>query len=387
MSKRKEEGGKDRCTLARADGSLHPAIGCGNQYSISVSALQEEVGEKFAPKKVRSLRLAELYEEMGLLFSSRAGRVRECGSYLDFRLTEDGQKKLFRANFCRDRFCPMCNWRRSLKIFGQVSEIMNVLESQKYRFLFLTLTVRNCDGKDFPKTVQMIFDGWRRFYHDYFRKGKAFRDVVCGSFRSLEVTINKKTGQFHPHLHIILAVRPSYFRSAEYITQKEWAEIWRRSCGLDYKPIVDIRSVKPKKDKRTGEMSVASAVAEVSKYAAKDDDYLNFGAEDADQFRLFGNDRAYYLRTLMEGLTGRRLIGLTGCFKEVKARLGLDDVESGDLVHVEADEEIREDIAYLIVHYQWRNGVYVETIERPSWEDVARRMGPIEPTPEEMEGL
>ena len=404
MKEQKKEGGKSRSRFADAfDGSSHPAIDCGNQYSTSVSALQGELEEKFLPKKKRSLRLAELYRELAGMyapvfgeeqllskkFQNRADRVEGCGSFLEFHVTEQ-EKKLHKGNFCKDRMCPMCNWRRSLKTFGQVSQIMDVLEARGYRFLFLTLTVRNCSGDDFLKTVQMMYDGWRTLYHDYFRKNKALKAVICGTFRSLEVTINKKKGEFHPHFHVILAVKPEYFTGRAYIKQAQWAEMWRACCGLDYKPIVDIRTVKPRQDKQTGEMSVAGAVAEVSKYAAKDADYLGLDDDgrESQQLDLLGRDRTYYLRVLALGLKGRRLVDMTGCFREVKSQLGLDDTENGDLVHVEK-EEIREDVAYLIVKYQWRNGVYVETFDKhePTIEDKLKLIGNLAPTDDEMGGL
>lgn len=400
--KRQKEGGKeDRSRFADAvDGSSSPDTGCANQYSTSVKALQEEIAENFVPKKKRSLRLVELYRELSQMCGARqdekqlqaktlrnkADRVEGCGTFLEFRVAENA-KKLHKGNFCKDRFCPMCNWRRSLKIFGQTSQIMDVLEIRGYRFLFLTLTVRNCPGEDFKKTVDMMFDGWRELYHGYFRKRKDLKVVICGSFRSLETTINKKTGQFHPHFHVILAVKPEYFGKA-YIKQEQWAEMWRACCTLDYKPIVDIRTVKPKEDKKTGEMSVAGAVAEVSKYAAKDADYLGLnedGKEVKGQLELADFDRTYYLRILMEALRGKRLVDMTGCFREVKSQLGLDDTEDGDLVHVDGDE-IREDVAYLIVRYHWRNGVYVESFERhePTMEDKLKALGNMGPTEEEV---
>lgn len=434
VKEQKKEGEKSRSRFADAsDSSSHPAIDCGNQYSTSVSALQGEIEEKFQPKKKRSLRLAELYAELSQMyeaeaaalnvgfdrefpdtfrfaadeeryreymrsvhvaarrsdvFRGRADRVENCGTLLEFRLTEQ-EKRLHKGNFCKDRFCPMCNWRRTLKVFGQVSQIMNVLEAKSYRFLFLTLTVRNCSGDDFKKTVDMMYDGWRTLYHDYFRKNKTLKAVICGTFRSLEVTINKKKGEFHPHFHVILAVKPEYFHKA-YVKQEQWAEMWRACCGLDYKPIVDIRTVKPRQDKETGEMSVAGAVAEVSKYAAKDADYLGLDDDgrDSQQLDLLGLDRTYYLRVLALGLKGRRLVDMTGCFREVKSQLGLDDTENGDFVHVEK-EEIREDVAYLIVKYQWRNGVYVATYRehQPTMEDRLRAIGNLAPTPEEAEEM
>lgn len=298
--------------------------------------LQEEIDSCFQPKKEKTLILSHLYDELGL--DGRFLRVADCGTYLEFRLSEDAQKKLHRANFCRDRLCPMCNWRRSKKIFAQNSRIMDVLQSDGYQFLFLTLTVRNCSGDDLSKTVHGLFDGFYNLLKKF--RYKRFRSI-CGSFRSLEVTRNLIDGSFHPHLHVILAVRPDYFAKG-YILTSEWSKLWRSCCDLVYDPIVDIRKIKP--DSR----GIAGAVAEVSKYAAKDSDYLTGSFEDMKSSVV----------AFLSSLSGRRLIGRTGCFKKVAQQLNLDDAETGDLVHVEA-EPLRADVAYAVVRYFWRCGVYV----------------------------
>lgn len=297
--------------------------------------LQGEVNGRFKPKHESSIELAKVYAELKL--HSRAFRVTDCGTFLEFYVTEEG-KKLHRANFCKDRLCPMCNWRRSLKIFGQVSQVMNVLQGAGYRFLFLTLTVKNCKAGDFLATVQMLYDGWRYMYHNQ----KVFKKSVCGTFRSLETTINQKEKTLHPHFHVILAVKPSYFHGVDYITQKKWVDMWANSCALDYDPIVHIETI------REGPGGIGGAVAEAAKYAVKDSDFLVGAAW----------ERRRYVDALLSGLTGRRLADMTGCFRKVKQQLGLDDAEDGDLVHVEG-ETLRDDLAYLVLRYQWRNGFYV----------------------------
>lgn len=280
--------------------------------------------------------LSSIYNELGL--DGRSVRLADCGTFLVFHLTEDGKKKLHRANFCRDRLCPMCNWRRSMKIFAQNSQIMDVLQHQGYQFIFLTLTVRNCSGEDLPRTVDALFDGFYKLHKKF--RSKRFRSI-SGSFRSLEVTRNLDTGTYHPHLHVILAVRPDYFHKG-YISTAEWSKIWRSCCDLSYDPIVDVRKIKA--DAR----GIAGAVAEVSKYAAKDKDYLTGTFEEMKSSVV----------AFLESLSGRRLVGRTGCFKQVAQQLKLDDAENGDLVHVEG-EPLRSDLAYAVVRYFWRCGVYV----------------------------
>lgn len=313
------------------------ALGCSitdRDYSMIQDQLQDEVISKFQPKKESSLVLSDVYSFLGLV--SRALRVSGCGSYLEYHITEN-DKKLHKANFCKDRLCPMCNWRRSLKIFGQVSQVMNVLEGQSYQFLFLTLTVKNCSSVGLPSSVQMLLDGWRKLYN----KSSSFSRSISGSFRSLEVTRSSKNGSFHPHLHVILAVRPGYFKKS-YISQSEWVRLWRSCCSLDYDPVIDIRKIK------SGSKGLSGAVAEVSKYAVKATDFLK-GSMD---------DMSGYVSAFLSALSGRRLCSFTGCFRAARQQLALDDIEDGDLVHVDSDF-LREDVAYMVVRYSWRAGVYV----------------------------
>lgn len=333
--------GHEKIPLARVDEKdSFPVRDCGGLPTTLINSnmvlqdLQGEVERRFQPKKAASEKLSAVYDNLQLL--SRSARVRDCGSYLEFHVT-DTEKKLHLSNFCKDRLCPMCNWRRSLKIFSQVSLVMNELELQGYEFLFLTLTVRNCSGADLPATCQMLFDGWRSLYN----KKEIFKKSVLGSFRSLEVTRNKKTGEFHPHLHVILAVRPVYFKHG-YLTQAQWADLWRSCCSLDYTPVIDIRRIKK------GRKGLSGAVAEVAKYAVKSSDFLNGSLEDCSS----------YVSAFLSALSGRRLCSFTGVFSDVRKKLALDDVEHGDLVHVDTDN-LRSDVAFMIVRYAWKSGLYV----------------------------
>lgn len=308
-------------------------------YSDILLKLQDEVGTKFAGKKEQSSVLASVYSFLEL--NKRSARVFDCGSFLEFVVT-DTEKKLQQANFCRDRLCPMCNWRRSMKIFSQVSQVMNSHLMQDYQFLFLTLTVRNCSADKLSLTIQALYDGWRFLYN----KCKEFRSSIEGSFRSLEVTRNKIDGTYHPHLHCVLAVKPGYFKHG-YISQKRWSELWQNACDLDYCPIVHIEKIKPSSD------GLAGAVAEVTKYAVKGSDYIQ--PDDIDL-------SAGIVQALLSALSGRRLCGWTGVFNDVRKVLNLDDAETGDLVHL-GECDIREDVAQLIVRYHWKSGIYVRNID------------------------
>lgn len=320
-----------------------------NRILENIQSAKYEVENKFAPKKVNSGKLADVYYRLG--YDSRATRVRDCGTWLQWAVTESDWR-LQHANFCRDRLCPMCNWRRSMKIFSQVSRIMDVLEND-YDFIFATFTVKNCSAEQLPATVSALFDGWRFLYH----KDKDFRKVVLGSFRGLEITRNvnrrsKSFGTYHPHLHTILAVKKSYWKKG-YLTQRQWTDMWKNACDLDYQPIVNVKKIMPKlvDNGHTVEMSLASAVAEVAKYAVKDSDYLT-GTE---------TECADTVSAFLSALSRRRLVSTTGVFLKVQKQLALDDMENGDLLLTdEGQPELRSDVLTLIVTYTWKCGQYVQ---------------------------
>lgn len=166
--------------------------------------------------------------------SRRAARMKRCGDYLVFAdtvNTETGEvtRKLRAAEFCRDRLCPMCQWRKSLVTFHQLSEIMDRVAGEHPDAvpLFLTLTVRNCASETLGETIALLLKSWSRMMNKAGRR-KPWR-VALGWFRALEITYNQETGEWHPHIHAIVLVRESYFDTAgtDYIDHDGWVAEWR----------------------------------------------------------------------------------------------------------------------------------------------------------------
>lgn len=325
-------------------------------YSTALNGLQYEIDRKFAPKKAMSQVLADVYEalsrsgyyEVPPSMAGAVDRVRDCGTWLVFAVppTDGERARLDHANFCRDRLCPMCNWRRSLKTFSQISRVMDHLEPQGYRYVFLTLTVRNCAGDQLRDTITSMLGGWRKLS---MRRGLMYGRgaPIVGAIRTLEVTYNASAQTYHPHLHVILAVRPAYFGGhGSYISQARWCQYWQEACGLDYTPVCYVETVKPRVGGDDGR-DFGAAVAEISKYAVKSTDwYLRVGAE-----------RVEVVRWLHHGLSGRRLVSMSGVFGAARRQLALDDADDGDLVHT-GEDNIRPDVAYCMVTYRWGGGGY-----------------------------
>jgi plasmid rolling circle replication initiator protein Rep len=131
------------------------------------------------------------------------------------------------------------------------------------RWVFLTLTLRNCEVHDLRATIHSMNRAWNRFV-----QRQEFASTVLGWIRTTEVTRGCDDSA-HPHFHCLLMVRPSYF-THYYVKQQRWTELWRDCARLDYRPSVDIRTVKSKPG--STESPLRRAVAETLKYAVKPSD-------------------------------------------------------------------------------------------------------------------
>lgn len=287
-----------------------------NQGKILVDKNSRGKERNWRGRKVLSLKLADIFEDLGYK-KSLVERVQTCGDVLRFIRREDGSLKLYQAYFCKNKLCPMCNWRRSMKYSYQTSRIVDeaIKQEPKARFLFLTLTVKNVGGKDLNKTLTSLTKSFDRL----FKRAKVQRNLL-GYLRSVEVTHNKDDNSYHPHIHVLMMVKSSYFKGKEsYITQKEWGDMWSNSLKVDYTPMIDIRTVK-----ETGK-GLRGAVLETAKYPTKP---IKLDVENKQ-----------VVDDLYNGLYRKRQLGYGGIFKEIKKRLALDDVENGDLVHTSDDKE------------------------------------------------
>lgn len=299
-------------------------------------------------KKLRTIELAESYRRLGL--DSKHFRVRDCGTYLEFKkFINDNSMKLNQANFCKVRLCPMCSWRRSLKIYGQVSKIMDeVVKNEDLEFIFLTLTTRNCEGQDLSNTIDNIFKAFNKM-----TKRVKYKKAIKGYFRALEVTHNLNImsdwfDTYHPHLHIILVVNKNYFKKPDlYINQEEWSNLWKQSLKADYTPLVYVTKVKESKNK-----GIEKTIAETAKYTVKSDDYIIRDDVSNEIVETMTDDAVYILD---KALAHRRLTAFGGILKEYHKKLNLDDMEDGNLVNTD-NEELREDLEYIIESYHWNVG-------------------------------
>jgi len=288
----------------------------------------------WSERKTHNLILSEAYKFVDI---RKSERLSDCAGWLVFKKFDNGDKKLDKADFCRIRLCPICSWRRSLKIFGQMHKIMSAMKTEgQYSFIFLTLTVANCKKDQLNSQLDAMMSGWKNLI-----KYKAIKTVVKGWYRGLEVTHNTDIGSksydtYHPHFHAVFAVPTWYFTHKSYLSKDEWADYWKKAMGLEYEPVVDVRKVKG---------DTVGAVLEATRYTVKTEDYII-----ADDWDLSVDA----VRVLDKALHKRRLVAFGGIMKDLHKSLNLDDAIDGDLLHIQ-DENLSED-NYRLVRYVFSIG-------------------------------
>jgi plasmid rolling circle replication initiator protein Rep len=300
--------------------------------------------------KMGNEKIFKLYEkakEKELVFVSdgRMQDLKECADSVLFNIDSTCKRKLAKANFCRFRTCPMCCWRKSMKLYSQVSAITDtIMERQDgTRFIFVTLTVRNVKGEDLRAELDRINKAWKYITSkaQTFAPAKKLKGTLLGYLKAVEVTYNASQDTYHPHLHCIVEVSPEYFESKNYISRAKWSELWAQALKSDYMPSVDVKAID----------STSRAVAEVSKYPVKMDSVL----------KIRNKAKAVeVLAVIHNAVRGRRLLTFGGDMAKVKRQLALDDIEDGDLLHVETDNEKElNPIAQILFRFNVGRGVYI----------------------------
>ena len=260
----------------------------------------------------------------------RSEHIQVCGSMLQFLkernlVSEEIRRRLVKGNFCKYRFCPMCQWRMARKVCREVLGRLRTIEESHngVALLFLTLTIKNEPLTELNRTIKHLSQAFKRL-----QQSKQYRDAVLGSIRAIEfLGDHTEKDECHPHFHCLLVVNKSYFKSRDYINFEEWTNLWQRSLRVNYRPVINVQRVKPK-----GKMSaIVAAALEVVKYSVTSSDLEKLTKEDFQELdKQTRNIRQY---------------NYSGELKDAEPTF--DDAEDESLWELLEEE-----------YYQWKNGQY-----------------------------
>jgi hypothetical protein len=179
------------------------------------------------------------------------------------------------------------------------------------RFLFLTLTVRNCQLEELRYSIDYLNYAFKKLTNR-----KQFPAV--GWVKSIEVT-KGKDDTAHPHLHVLLAVKKSYFTGKNYLSKKQWIKMWKECLKVDYSPSIHVNAIKSDND-------LNKVIPEIIKYQTKESDLIS---------------NPQWLQELTEQLHKTRTFATGGVLKEYFKDLENDD---GDFIGSDAESVPSEDL-------------------------------------------
>lgn len=256
-----------------------------------------------------------LKKRMNLLYShyleileyNKAANVKDCGNIIGLKEDSEGHLRVNQTWFCHSRLCPMCNWRRAIKQSYHLKCVLQkALESYpKGCFLFLTLTEKNCYADELHSLLKAMTKGFMRL-----SQYKKIKKNLLGYVRTTEITINENKKEYHPHMHIILFMKSTYFSGKQnYISKTQWTTFYKKARKLNYDPIIDIRVIKGQNDNL-----LLKTAQEVAKYQVKDSDFLTGNI----------NKDLEIVKTLENALKGTKSISYGGIFKEINRNIKLE---------------------------------------------------------------
>ncbi|MGA4515627.1 protein rep [Staphylococcus caledonicus] len=279
--------------------------------------------EKYTEKKQRNQVFQKFIKRH--IGENQMDLVEDCNTFLSFVADKTLEKqKLYKANSCKNRFCPVCAWRKARKDALGLSLMMQYIKQQeKKEFIFLTLTTPNVQNEQLEDEI--------KHYNKSFKKmveRKKVKSIIKGYVRKLEITYNKKRDDYNPHFHVLIAVNKSYFTDKRYyISQQEWLDLWRDVTGISEITQVQVQKIRQNNNKELYEMA---------KYSGKDSDYLI-------NQKVFD---AFY-----KSLKGKQVLVYSGLFKKAKKKL-----KNGDLDYL---KEIDPTEYIYQIFYIWKQKEYL----------------------------
>jgi hypothetical protein len=246
MVPEKEKPPIDECLAAESKQGSDDANGLPSRLS------------RYSKAHHRALLMADYAREQGQV--KLATNLRSCGHYLLFRHYYTVEKmRLHAAKFCNKHLlCPLCAIRRGAKQVQAYLARLQVIRAADpgLKLSLVTLTVK--DGAELGERfrhLRQAFRAMQQARRNHLKGRGPYVEMACfdGAVGSYEFKRGKNSGEWHPHLHMVVLHRHS-------ISQKQLSADWLKYTGDSF--IVDVTPFNEGQDPVEGFL-------EVFKYALK----------------------------------------------------------------------------------------------------------------------
>ena len=194
-------------------------------------------------------------------FEKKAKNISLCGHWLEIaHCNSCGTNYLSGFNSCKERFCPICELKRSRLWFTKLVPVVEELLEYKYYLNMLTLTIPDTDT--LSEGIDLLFRTWRYMVGKNKEISKEFKKRFIGGIKCLEIKKGENSGKWHCHFHCIVAKSyPS--RDFEFIL-KAWSKAYQVVSKTKVECNIDIRAFKYKQRE-----DLIKNVLECCKYVSK----------------------------------------------------------------------------------------------------------------------
>ena len=279
--------------------------------------------EQVKGHKIQSGDICEILSELAREQDKqgRAHSIENCGTWLNFRQyrDKDATRTLHTANFCKSPLCPMCAWRKALKLSHQLQQAITKNDAKYLYHLILATDSKREISKDHIKIFKQ-------------RATRFIRKYISGEYAiSLEITYNTEYG-YHPHIHALICTDNYIKVSADYI--KYMAVLWASYNESRYaQNTFYITGIKDK----------GSASRELTKYILKYEGIDIKGDKDV-------------IKSLAVSISSMKKIQSAGQLKKDIAQVGRE-------YETERERKTKdlEGCGYELEIYNWINGDYIRT--------------------------
>lgn len=154
----------------------------------------------------------------------RVNLLRDCRQGAHFAVNSETRAVRIISNHCSLRWCPMCSSTKGHFVTEAVTELIHRMKHPK----MITFTLKHTSAP-LAEQIEHLYTSFRRL-----RKMKSIKKKITGGVWFFQIKLIKSTGEWHPHLHMLV--------DGEYIAQRYLSELWRKASYGSY--IVFIKPVK-----------------------------------------------------------------------------------------------------------------------------------------------
>ena len=195
-------------------------------------------------------------------YESKAKKIATCGHYKDLaRCSTCGEIYLNGFNSCKDRFCPICEKKRSYLWLAKLSPIIDEYLKLGYVVNMFTLTIEG--NQDLKKQLNILSQCWRVMTHEDKTIRKQFKQRFLGGFRALEVKRGSNKGLWHCHYHGLI-IKDNRCKDFEWL-KSSWEKAYRVVTDRNISLQVRVDAI------HKNHKGYIGAILEVAKYVTKFD--------------------------------------------------------------------------------------------------------------------